>query len=699
VEEGLKHYLDVKVFVSSGKSEGEYSVRVDCIEAGVAPAYSITLPFALQDLHGLVAGSSGDAARGLPLRGDRRSGPPVRNFGADLYEALFTGRGRDILHKALGHAGALQDTGVRLRLSMDLGGAGMVNVALLPWELLTPRDEQPLVISDKTPLVRSLDALHPSALRPFGGTLRILVVMSNPTGTPQLDLAIEQAKITQSWAGINVAVDFARPVREAFRDQLRGADYHVVHFMGHGEFDQHHGGVLLFEKGDDRSPDPVSGEQFAAMLKQEPLRLVYLNACKTATTADGSAPGALHPFAGVASALIKDIGVPAVVAMQFPISDRAAISFATTFYKCIAEQHPVEVCVAQARNALYTDGISEWVTPVLYLRTPNGMLFAAPPSAPSLEPVLSAAAASPDPASATPDSPLIFLAAPCEKLKGEHRQLARELTALGMRVIDDVPEPHDTPSHTARVRALVTEADLSVHLMGDTAGEPMEEQLRKPENEKDALRTYPIEQLRIGLDHARAQLIVIPDLETIAEPEYKEYLTSISTRAYPPSKELAVTGKLEVKAAVLAHLERQKDLASAAPSVLVESAFVDAHALDTGVADELVRFLRERNVQTYCQTGQAPVVGEQLTRFGEKVRQYPLYVLVTGKADANWVLERETVARRSTVKVTSPILLTKYDGRDPGPITLSRLTIDTARNCEEPNPKESMFRAADGGQP
>ena len=78
---------------------------------------------------------------------------------------------------------------------------------------------------------------------------------------------------------------------------------------------------------EDGSPDRVTGDVFAAWLADEPLRLVFLNACKTGTT---SVRSGVHPFAGVATALIRE-RVPAVVAMQFPISDQAAIAFAADF--------------------------------------------------------------------------------------------------------------------------------------------------------------------------------------------------------------------------------------------------------------------------------------------------------------------------------------------------------------------------------
>ncbi len=675
----MKRYLEVTVFVSPAIG-GAYTVRIESIEGGVAE-YPLVLPFGSRDLEGVVTISGNDSDRGQALASGRRAGAgAARDFGAEMFEALFKGNGLEVLAATISRARSKTDdgvdTGVRLRMSMNLHDGAMMEVARLPWELISRRDDDPLAVSDKTPLVRSFDVLLPTELRPFGGTLRILVVMSNPKGTPHLDLEAERRRIEQSWKTLNVKADFVRPVRAEFRRVLAGADYHVVHFMGHGDFDADKGGVLLMERDDaERTPDPVSGKEFAVMIADEPLRLVYLNACKTGMAG-------LHPFAGVASALIKK-GVPAVVAMQFPISDRAAIDFATTFYERVAQNIGVEAAVTQARRALYTDGHPEWVTPVLYLRSRDGQLFTQVEAAVTV----SAAAAPVDPwGEGAVDAARVFLASPCEKLKPLARTLARDLRAAGLRVVDTVPPPYPSGEHAAAVRALVARADLCVHLMGDTAGESLED--------AGALRTYPIEQLRIGLENARSQLVVIPDVDlaTIDEGDYKQYLASLAARSYDAGRfELVRTSRLEIKAAVLANLQRQKD-ARPVSGDRVKAAFVDAHDLDLEIANELVNALSDRDVEAFMQSSS----DEVFEQFGEFLRTYPLYILVTGKADAAWVKEREKNARSLAVSARVPILISKYESGDAAAISLSRLKLVMALKRPPPMPIESLFRPAAG---
>ena len=69
-------------------------------------------------------------------------------------------------------------------------------------------------------------------------------------------------------------------------------------------------------------------------------------------------------------------GIPAVIAMQFEISDPAALVFSQSFYQAIADGLPVDVATVEARRAMFAEGNEvEWATPVLYLRSPDGRVF------------------------------------------------------------------------------------------------------------------------------------------------------------------------------------------------------------------------------------------------------------------------------------------------------------------------------------
>lgn len=146
--------------------------------------------------------------------------------------------------------------------------------------------------------------------------------------------------------------------------------FHVVHFIGHGTFDdKQQCGILLIEQ-ETGSEERVSAETLARVLKGKRIALVFLNAC------EGARGNSETPFAGLAQNLVKS-KIPAVVAMQFAIPDPVAISFARHFYTALARLAPVDQAVSEARQALVAEHrIWEWGIPVLYLRSPDGRILA-----------------------------------------------------------------------------------------------------------------------------------------------------------------------------------------------------------------------------------------------------------------------------------------------------------------------------------
>ena len=69
-------------------------------------------------------------------------------------------------------------------------------------------------------------------------------------------------------------------------------------------------------------------------------------------------------------------GIPAVIAMQFEITDQAALTFAQEFYTALADGYPVDGAVAEARKSIFAQGNDiEWGTPVFFTRAPNGVIF------------------------------------------------------------------------------------------------------------------------------------------------------------------------------------------------------------------------------------------------------------------------------------------------------------------------------------
>jgi hypothetical protein len=420
--------------------------------------------------------------------------------------------------------------------------------------------------------------------------------------------------------------------------------------MGHGDFDRHAGrGVLLLEQ-EDGSADPVDSDRLRMLLGDESsLRLVFVNACMSGTTASQAT---FDPFAGIAASLIR-IGVPAVVAMQFPISDRGAINFADTFYHRIADGYPVDAAVNEARKALWDKEDTEWATPVLFMRSSDGMLFQ-PATGPKPIDTTVARGASPggtagrtdSPAASEPaQDPRVFLAAPSDQLRPAHRQLVAALKSAGIRVASDVPPPFDDKEHTEAVRDLVRRSDVCVHLLGDRPGEPIDL--------ANQSRTYTLEQLGIALESARSQLVLMPeqvDASTIEDPSYAQLVRSLSERSRESDRfELVRTGIHQMRDEVLAKLQRldqARQHAQHAVGGQIETAFVDMHVSDFKYATDLVNYLNERRIMPIMMPAGASAPSAAVALFEQNLQKVPLFLVVFGSVAREWVLGRLTAAAR-----------------------------------------------------
>ena len=364
--EGQFSYQDFDLLIEPGPG-GSYRARVLRSPAGECPPVQFTLPFSELELENFVL----KVSRGRRTRGPGRpENEPLKDFGGKLYSAVFQDELRDALQRSLSLARA-QQAGLRLRLRL----ADTPELAGLPWEFLyDPRHNRFLAQSRRTPLVRYLELPDPPQPLSVQGPLRLLVMISSPSDYPALDTEQEWSLLTgalaEQQAEGRVIIERLAASMSTLRQRLRRDEFHVFHFIGHGRYRPDWGtGVLVMQDRAGRGQE-VTGEELGGLLTEyDQTRLAVLNAC------EGARSDASDPFAGVAQSLIQQ-GLPAVVAMQFEITDDAAIIFAREFYGAIADSYPLEAALAEARRAIRDEGnLTEWGTPVLYSRAPDGRLF------------------------------------------------------------------------------------------------------------------------------------------------------------------------------------------------------------------------------------------------------------------------------------------------------------------------------------
>ncbi|UCF29584.1 MAG: CHAT domain-containing protein, partial [Chloroflexota bacterium] len=360
------NYLDFDIHIQP--AETGYRVKIVNSPAGQAIG-EFEMPFTELELENF------RLRKGRARKGVRRLESPemesARQIGGQLFEAVFSDELRGNLRSSLSEA-SQQDAGLRFRLHL----ADTPELVEYPWEYLYDEiQDQFLVLSVHTPLVRYLELPIRTETLATSLPLKILVMISSPTDFEPLDVEKEFQTLVDGLGDL-VARGLVKLERleEAtlanLQRQLRKDDYHIFHFIGHGGYDeQAEDGVLMLEDENGRGR-AVSGRYLGTLLHdQKSLRLAMLNACEGAITSSSD------PFSGVAHSLVQK-GIPAVIAMQDEITDEAAITLANEFYGAIADGYPVDASLGEARKAVFAQNNNiEWGTPVLYMRSPDGRIF------------------------------------------------------------------------------------------------------------------------------------------------------------------------------------------------------------------------------------------------------------------------------------------------------------------------------------
>jgi hypothetical protein len=359
-------YLDFDLLIEPAPDK-QYRARV--LDSPVGQASNVfTLPFSQEQVDAFLRQL--EEARGA-RRAKGRDDDSPKQFGGRLFDSVFAASVRSVYAASMSRA---QDRNAGLRLRLRLND--VPELAALPWEFLyDAASSRFLNLSKETPLARYLelpDPIQPIAIQP---PLKILTVISTPRDFPPLDVEQEWQNLMGALdpllqVGLVVVERSDKATLSDLQQRLRRSYYHILHFIGHGAFDPGtREGVLWFEDEDEKA-QAVGGAVLGTLLHDvRTLSLVVLNA------AEGGRISGQDGFSGVAQSLVRR-GIPAVIAMQFKISDSASLVFSREFYTVLADGYPIDAAVAEARRAIYFAGNEwEWATPVLLMRTPDGVIF------------------------------------------------------------------------------------------------------------------------------------------------------------------------------------------------------------------------------------------------------------------------------------------------------------------------------------
>ncbi len=317
---------------------------------------------------------------------DETSAELFFELGARLFQALFPSAVEAIYRASMGHAKG-EGKGLRLRLRLDQAS----QLGALPWEYLyDPQRDIFMGISSDTPLSRFIEPPHSfPPPPPLEGKLRLLTVISQPLNLAPINADAVFETMDQALQRLKARgrLEEIEPLRHAVRaditEALREYRPHVLHWVGHGAFDRQARRGKLFLEDTDGDAVEMSDRTFRELLEgHTDIRLVVLDVGESATRDAGDA------LVGIAPQLVRR-GVPAVVAKQYHVGERAAISLTREFYRALTHWYPIDVALSDGRRAIYQDyggDRRDWAAPVLFMRDRDGMLFEPPTQSPVSRP-------------------------------------------------------------------------------------------------------------------------------------------------------------------------------------------------------------------------------------------------------------------------------------------------------------------------
>lgn len=339
----------------------------------------------------------------------------LRALGQHLYRILFNGAQK--LNSAKTVADAFEQTyeqfqaglvkrndhDSRMRLTLVFETV-VDDLAAYPWEFLfvsTSDKDGFFLTGEKRELIltRAVSRSLVSSFAPEHKAINILIAVSKPRELQEVDDTVE-TEIDRLEAEINrrdgaskriIVKRLVNPTHKQLRDEVIDFKPHIVHLIGHGR----PGSLALFKTKDDLTLERalvqeqrkavieeaawVDGNSVRAIFNTNPPRIVFLHACNSADSRDS-----LASFKSLAHQVLG-AGVPAVVAMQYEISNDDATQFATTFYQQLGEGMAIDEAVTSGRTALAAItpawGHPRFGTPVVYLQSDALPIFEREPDA------------------------------------------------------------------------------------------------------------------------------------------------------------------------------------------------------------------------------------------------------------------------------------------------------------------------------
>ncbi|MBD2494311.1 SUMF1/EgtB/PvdO family nonheme iron enzyme [Nostoc sp. FACHB-280] len=319
------------------------------------------------------------------------TGQPEK-YGAALGKALFHNDIRDAFVKALATVGDGENKNNHLHVLLNIEADDLKE---LRWEkLCIPLDGKWVFLSlnQRTPFSLYIPAITEQLFPAIGRRdLQALVIAASPSGLGRFQLdsfdvdgavgSIKTALGNQIPGDVLAKVDGAigLPTLDALLQCLTNNEkyYTLVHLICHGKL-LADGETAIYLSTDDNQVAPVNATTLInrlSKLRRAP-HFVFLSTCESASNT-AEVTGAMG---GLAQRLVRELGIPAVVAMTEKVSIKTAQALATTFYEKLRVHGNVDLALSEATAGL--QGRYDITVPALFSRLGGRPLFSDTPDRP-----------------------------------------------------------------------------------------------------------------------------------------------------------------------------------------------------------------------------------------------------------------------------------------------------------------------------
>ena len=241
------------------------------------------------------------------------------------------------------------------------------------------------------------------------------------------------------------------------------------------------------------------------------------------------------------------------------------------------------------------------------------------------------------------DSFTVFLADVSDTLQNRRDLVANELRQQGVHLLDTLPPPHEAAAHDAKLKTELARADVALHLLSEWGGRRM-----------DGLTiTYPQRQVELGLQHAKSQLIWVPQslhkdaIKEIEDASQRDLLAKLEDTNLERSRFRFIReSPSAIAREVLHHLEelkrqRQEEIErqKAQAMAKVQAALIDTHLKDQPHVWQLGKALTENRITTLINPPiENPAESQELLL--DRLRVADRLIILFGAAAEDWVRNR-----------------------------------------------------------